>query len=148
MRDDITRLTKTVEQLRLVKKQIQTRAELLKDDAKAKPLLDAGKEVVKKLDELEERLHNPKAKVAYDILAQKGGAKLYSQLVFLYEALNEADGPPTQGVREVYEEQSLLLKKYGLEWQLLLAGDLAKLNEQAKTLDFPGLILPTAAKEK
>ena len=29
---------------------------------------------------LEEKLHNPKAKVTYDILAQKGGAKLYSQL--------------------------------------------------------------------
>ncbi len=143
MRDDITRLTKTVEQLRTVKKQLLAREELLKDDAKAKPLLDAGKEAIKKLDELEERLHNPKAKVTYDILAQKGGAKLYSQLVFLYEALKEADGPPTQGVREVYEEQALMLKKYDLEWQVLLAGDLTKLNETAKALDLPGLVLPS-----
>jgi photosystem II stability/assembly factor-like uncharacterized protein len=148
VRDDITRLAKTVEQIRLVKKQVLTRADLLKDDARAKPLLDAGKEAVKKMDELEEKLHNPKAKVAYDILALKGGAKLYSQLVFLFEALKEADGPPNQGVREVYEEQSLLLKKYDLEWQVLLAGDLAKLNDQAKALDLPGLILPVVSKEK
>ncbi len=142
LRDDISKLTKTVEQLRTVKKQIQAREELLTDDAKAKPLLEAGKAALKKLDELEERLHNPKAKVPYDILAQKGGAKLYSQLVFLYDTLKDADGPPTQGIREVYEEQALLLKKYELEWQVLLAGDLAKLNELAKTLELPGLILP------
>ena len=136
------RLTTTVEQMRLVRKQMQARAALLTDDAKAKPLVEAGQAVVKKIDELEEKLHNPKAKVAYDILAQKGGAKLYSQLVFLFDTLKDADGPPNQGMREVYEEQALLLKKYDLEWQLLLAGELAKLNEQAKMLDLPGLILP------
>ena len=142
VRDDLTRLTRTVEQLRIVNKQILARAELLKDEPKAKPLLDAGKEAIKKMDELEEKLHNPKAKVAYDVLAQKGGAKLYSQLTFLYEALKDADGLPSQGIREVYEEQALLLKKHDLEWQVLLAGELAKLNELAKTLELPGLILP------
>jgi len=68
--------------------------------------------------------------------------------VFLYETLREADGPPNQGVREVYEEQAKLLKLYALEWQVLLAGDLAKLNEQAKGLDVPGLILPPGEKTK
>jgi photosystem II stability/assembly factor-like uncharacterized protein len=148
LRDDITQLTQTVERLRLVKKQIQAREELLKDDPKVKPLVDSGKEVIKKLDELEEKLHNPKAKVAYDILAQKGGAKLYSQLVFLYETLMEGDGAPTQGVRDVYESQLKLLQQYEVQWQALLANDLAKLNEQAKTLDVPGVILPRAEKAK
>jgi len=144
VRDDINRLTKTVEEMHTVKKQILARAELLKDEAKAKPLLDAGSAAVKKMDDLEDKLQNPKAKVPYDILAQKGGAKLYSQLTFLFEALKEADGPPTQGIREGYEEQALLLKKYDLEWQVLVAGDLAKLNELAKSLDLPGLILPSS----
>src|SRR5262249_44694679 len=38
IRDDITRLTKVVEQLRSVRKQLQARDELLKDDPKAKEL--------------------------------------------------------------------------------------------------------------
>src|SRR5207244_8846213 len=64
-----------------------------------------------KLDALEEKLHNPKAQVAYDILAMKGGAKLYSQLIFLYNLLLESDGAPTQGIREVHAEQSAELHR-------------------------------------
>ena len=81
--------------------------------------------------------------MAYDILAQKGGAQLYSQLAWLWSLLNDSDGPITQGMREVYQEQHLLLVKYGLEWKLLVADDLAKLNDAAKKLDLPGVILPT-----
>ncbi len=51
------------------------RNELLDGDAKAEPLVKASKELIAKLDALEEKLHNPKAKVAYDILAAKGGAE-------------------------------------------------------------------------
>ena len=79
--------------------------------------------------------------MSYDILAQKGGAQLYSQLAFLFDLVKQADGAPTQGVREVYEEQSKR-QKLDQEWQAA-GGDLTKLNEQAKKLDVPGLILPT-----
>jgi hypothetical protein len=148
IRDDITRLTRTVEQLRAVKKQLADRNELLKDDEKAEPLVKASKEFIVKLDALEEKLHNPKAKVSYDILAQKGGAKLYSQLAWLLEVLKESDGAPTQGVREVYAEQAKLLEQYEKEWNDLTAGDMAKLNEQAKKLDIPGVFVPPVDKEK
>src|SRR5262249_43841535 len=110
--DDISRLSRTVEQMRLVKRQIEARNELLKDDSRAEPLVKESKEFVTKLDALEEKLHNPKAKVAYDILAQKGGAQLYSQLVWLFEQLKDADGPPSEGLKEQYKEQAALLQKY------------------------------------
>src|SRR5207244_1094053 len=125
-----------------VKKQLQARIELLKGDEKAEPLVKASKELLKKMDTLEEKLHNPKAKVTYDILAQKGGAQTYSQLAFLYDLILTGDGAPPQGWREVYQEQALLLQKYELEWKLLLKDDLAKLNEQAKKLDLPGIFVP------
>jgi len=41
---------------------------------------------------VEEKLHNPKAEVTYDILAQKGGAKLYSQLATLLDWMATATG--------------------------------------------------------
>jgi hypothetical protein len=91
-------------------------------------------------------MHNPRAKVAYDILAQKGGAMLYSQLIWLFELLKDSDGAPTQGVREVHADQEKLLDKYVGEWDALRSGDLGKLNEQASKLGIPGAIVPVRKK--
>ncbi|HBI43277.1 MAG TPA: hypothetical protein DDY78_10530, partial [Planctomycetales bacterium] len=147
IRDDITKLTRTVEQLRAVKRQIVARDELLKNDDKAAPLVKASKDFLAKLDALEEKLHNPKAKVAYDILAQKGGAQLYSQLAALFEMIKAADGAPPQGLREGYKEQAELLEKYEKEWQDLTKYDLESLNNQAKTLAYPVVIVPPKEKK-
>src|SRR6185436_4950110 len=70
------------------------------------------------------------------ILAQKGGARLYSQLSALYDTLQDADGPVTQGIREVYAEQAKEMKLLQGEQQQLL-GDLSKLNDLARKLDLP-----------
>jgi photosystem II stability/assembly factor-like uncharacterized protein len=148
IRDDVTRLTRTVEQLRAVRQQLTSRNELLEGDKKAEPLVKSSRELIDKIDKLEEKLHNPRAKVSYDILAQKGGAKLYSQLAWVFELSKDGDGRPTQGIKEVYEEQALLLQKYELEWKVLLADDLAKLNAQAKTLDIPGVLVPPLDRKK
>jgi photosystem II stability/assembly factor-like uncharacterized protein len=147
VRDDLTRLTEMVERLRSVRSQLTQRNELLKDNAKAEPLVKQAKALIDKLDALEAKLHNPKAEVTYDILAQKGGARLYSQMLWLYESLIDSDGPVTQGMREVYAEQTAELKKYGAELRTLLTEDLAKVNEQAKLLDVPGVIVPEATKK-
>jgi photosystem II stability/assembly factor-like uncharacterized protein len=148
MIDDITRLTRTVEQMRTIKQQLNARSDILSDDAKAEGLVKASKEFIGKIDELEERMHNPKARIVYDILALKGGAQLYSQLAWLLELLKDSDGKPTQGVKEVYEEQALVLKKLELEWKVLLASDLVKLNELAKKLELPGVIVPPLERKK
>ncbi|MGH7172973.1 MAG: WD40/YVTN/BNR-like repeat-containing protein, partial [Gemmataceae bacterium] len=142
IRDDITRLARTIEQIRKVKGQLVARNELLKDDARAKTLMQASRDVLTRLDALEEKLHNPKAKIPYDILAQKGGARLYSQLVWLFELMKDSDGAPTQGIRELFAEQSELLGKYQVEWRALVTKDLTALNEQAKKLDVPAVFVP------
>jgi hypothetical protein len=147
VRDDITRLTDSVNQLRAVRNQLKSQAKLLKGDDKAKEYLKEGKELLTKLDRLEERFHNPKAEVTYDILAMKGGAQLYSQLTFLYELLMEADGVPTQGFREVYAEEASKLKRLCEEWDTLVNSDLVRLNELARRLEIPNVLLPRAKKE-
>jgi hypothetical protein len=142
IRDDVSKLAGIVNRLRAVAKQLKDRNDLLKGDESAEPLVKASTEFLKKLDALEEKLHNPKAKVPYDILAQKGGAQLYSQLAWLYELLKDSDGTPGQGLREVYADQAELLKKYEVEWQDLTKKDLAALNEQATKLGIPGVFVP------
>jgi hypothetical protein len=67
---------------------------------------------------------------------------LYSQLVWLFEARKDSDGAPTQGIRELFEEHSELLRKYQGEWREVTAKELAALNEQAKKLDVPIILSP------
>jgi hypothetical protein len=148
VRDAISRVAKTVEQIRSVRGQLVARNQLIEPEARAAPLVKASKELLPRLDELEEKLHNPRAKVSYDILAQKGGAKLYSQLAWLFEMLKDGDGAPTQGVREVYAEQRDLLRQSVSDWQRLREGELARLNELAKKLELPGVIVPSAPQKE
>jgi len=142
VRDDIDLLTRTVKHLRTIHKQLEERQSLLKDEKSAKAFVESAKKLAKKLDELEEKLHNPKAKIVYDILALRGGAKLLSQLTSLYDAAIGSDGAPTQGMRELYPELHKELKGLTDDWQALLKGDVAKFNEQAKKLDLPGVWVP------
>lgn len=142
IRDDITRLSNIVHQLRAVRSQLTAQRELLKDEPKAAELRKSAKDLIDKLDAFEAKLHNPKAEVTYDILAQKGGAKLYSLLTFLYELVKDGDDAPTQGMREVYEEQFRELKEREVEWDKLRKGDVQQYNAIAKKLDLPKVVVP------
>ncbi len=74
LRDDITKLSRTVIALQEVRKQLQERSKLWADVSKAKQARTDTGELIKRLNTLEEKLHNPKAEVTYDILAMRGGA--------------------------------------------------------------------------
>jgi hypothetical protein len=89
-------------------------------------------------------LHNPRAEVTYDILAQRGGAKLYSRLSPVYTWTFEADGAPTQGMREVYADQVKELDALDAEFRGLVANDLAALNRQARDLGLGDVMVPAA----
>ncbi len=142
VRDDFNKLVQTVNQLKAVKQQLTSRNDLVRDDPKAEQLIKDSKALVEKLDALENKLHNPKARISYDILAEKGGARLYSKIGVLWEALKDADGAPTQGMQEVYAEHAKELGELEAEWNKLVGGDLGHLNELAKRLDLPHVIVP------
>jgi hypothetical protein len=131
IRDDFTRLSSIIENLRSVRTQIQARKDLVKDDKASADWVKAAEAAVSKLDALENRLHNPKAEVVYDVLAFKGGAQLYSRLGPLYSFVVENDGVPTQGMREVYAAQKAELEALEAEWKALAGSDLASLNKTA-----------------
>ncbi len=100
-------------------------------------MLNENKALDEKLSALEERLHNPKAEVTYDILAMKGGAKLYSQLSVLYDIVNSGDGPPTQGMTERTGELERDLESYDAQLETIEQEDLSKLNDLARKLRLP-----------
>lgn len=145
LRDDITKVSEMVIALRSARKQISQRVETLKDQANASKVaawIGQARTLQKKLDALEEKLHNPRAEVAYDILAMKGGAKLYSQLAPLLSAVMDNDGPVTQGMREVYTDLASELAAAAAEWRSLQAEDLTRLNRAAEALALPAILVP------
>ena len=97
-------------------------------------LLKASEEVSKKVDALEDRMHNPKAEVTYDILAERGGTRLYSRLAPLQMWAVEGDGMPTRGMQQVLEEQEKELAQLERDTQVLLSKDVADINARAAAL--------------
>jgi len=148
MRGDLDTITSTVEVLRAVRNQLKDRNELLKEEKPYGKLVDASKKAIETLDKLEGRLHNPKAKVAYDILAQKGGAKLYSRLILLYNFALDGDAGPTQGELEVFLAIEKDLKRCLEEFEMFKSKQLSELNQQAKQLDVPTIFVPKPKEKK
>jgi photosystem II stability/assembly factor-like uncharacterized protein len=146
LRDGITKLSGIVNDLRAIKKQLQLHEELLAKQVRAKEFLKLGNSLKSKLDELEGRLHNPKAEVTYDILAQKGGAKLYSQLGSLLGFAMNGDGPPTQGMKDLAEELEKQLAECDEEFRKLQAEEVVQLNALARKLNVPMIWVPSRPK--
>jgi hypothetical protein len=142
VRDAMTRLTEMVESLRSIRRQLADRQALLKDDVRAKELVAASEALIKRLDDLENQAHNPTAEVVYDILAMKGGTRLYSRLSPLVDFARDGSGPPTQGVREVFAGQEKELNGYLGQFDSLISADLAKVNGLASKLGIGFVVVP------
>jgi len=141
-RDELNRTTGIVNKLRSIRQQLKSRNELMKKNEKADQLIKDSEQLIKKLDGLEEQIHNPKAEVPYDILAFKGGAKLYSRLSAVYSFAFEADALPNQGLKDLFAEMQKELNGYDAQFKQLTDTDLAALNETAKKLDAPTVYVP------
>ncbi len=138
IRDAITRLSRTVVAIRDVREQLESARRRIGEGE----LSESVSAILEKMRAIEERLHNPRARVAYDILATEGGAKLYSKLGPLAGYVNEGDGRPTQGLREVFAELSSELERAVSDWEGVVRVDVAAWNERAKALDLHHVVLP------
>ena len=143
LRDDISKLTGLVHSVRSVKEQLAARIKALeprKSAAAVADLLQASEAAMKKVDALEDRMHNPKAEVTYDILAERGGTRLYSRLSPLLMWAVEGEGPPTGGMRQVLEEQEKELADYERQTKAFFDTEVAALNAAAAKLNLPFVV--------
>lgn len=143
VRDTISRLTGLVNSMRSVKEQLAARAKALesrKGEASVAELLKAGDALVTKMDALEAKLHNPSAEVTYDILAQRGGARLYSRLSPLQMWAVNGEGKPTEGMQQVLANHEQELAPIEQEVQALLSKDVPEINARAKSLGLEFII--------
>lgn len=144
LRADLDRVVADIGEVRAIQAQVDDLAERLAGDGRAASLVAAAKRVSQSAAALEARFHNPKAEIVYDILAQRGGTQLHSNLVFLYISAIWGEGAPTQGMREVAVE--LAAKLAELEGRLaeLKSGDLADLEQLSRALNLPRVLLKKA----
>ena len=142
VRDQITRLTHGVNQLRSVKEQLQARRTALAGTAKAAALLKDADAASARVDAFEAEIHNPRAEIVYDILAMKGGAKLYSRLSPLLDWSTDGDGVPTAGMRQVLADQKHELDQWDGRIRQFIATDVAALNSQASQLGIAFVTVP------
>jgi photosystem II stability/assembly factor-like uncharacterized protein len=147
VRDTISSLTQKVHQLRAVKKQLESRNELLASLVEKNPTMAAlvkqSKDVIAKCDSLENKFHNAKAKISYDILAgvNNTGAQLYSVLCFVYDICKSSDEKTTQGSREVFAEEVKRFETFSKEWDTVLSNDLGNLNKTAQSSGVPHIFV-------
>lgn len=140
LRDDISRLAGMIIQLRSVRKQLSDRNGLLENSSNADQLVKDSNTLIEKINAFEKKIHNPDAEVVYDILAFKGGARLYSRLSLLYLFSVDSDGLPTQGMKETAAAEKAELESYDTEWKQIVA-QLSALNDAARKADLPTVIV-------
>jgi len=144
VRDDISRLTDVVNRLRSVQEQLKARNTALEartSDSGVANLIKDSDAAIKKAFAIEDKLHNPTAEVVYDILAMRGGARLYSRLSPLQMWALESNGTPTAGMTQVLVEQEKELAALEAEAARFLSGDVATINQRATQLNLPFVIM-------
>jgi hypothetical protein len=144
VRDDVSKLTALVNALRSVKGQLRARTAALeprKNEPAIAELLKSADAIVKKADALEDKLHNPTAEVVYDILAMRGGTRLYSRLAPLQGWAIEADGPPTAGLTQVLDAQEKELSDLERETRNFLDEEVGTINGAAARLGLSFVIV-------
>ena len=144
VRDDISKLTGLVNDLRSVQTQLKARNVTLdarKNEADIADLIGQSDAAIKRAFAIESKLHNPTAEVVYDILAMRGGAKLYSRLSPLQMWAAESNGVPTSGMMQVLVEQEKELAALEAEAKQFLGADVTKINQRAAQLNLNYVIV-------
>jgi hypothetical protein len=144
VRDDVSKLTGLVNTIHSVKEQLQARIKALEprqSESGVADLVKSAREALKTADALENRLHNPTAEVVYDILAMRGGTRLYSRLAPLQMWAIESEGLPTSGMQQVLQEEEQELTALAGETQQFVAKDVAAINQRASQLGLPFVIV-------
>jgi photosystem II stability/assembly factor-like uncharacterized protein len=142
VRDAFSRLTRIVTDLRAVRSQLESRAAAVRTLPGTGDLVKAIGGAVVKINDLEGRMHNPTAEVTYDILAMRGGTRLYSRISPLIGFASEGNGAPTQGVREVFADQKKELDAFETEAKTIFATDVAAINALAAKLGLAFVTVP------
>ncbi len=129
----------SVNQMRSAKKQVEHYAALLKDNEKAKALLEKGKSIAEHIKVWEENLIQPKQKTFQDVINFNN--QLNAQLMHLKGFVDAAEPKVTQGARERLSD--LLQEWAGFEKDRdkIINEEMATYNQMYSALGLPAIIM-------
>jgi len=129
----------SVNQMRSAKTQLQSYAELLEDHEDAKPLVEKGEALLKRINSWEENLIQSKQKTFQDVINFNN--KLNAQLITLKAYIDQADPKLTQGAKERFKDLMKDWDVYKTERDAIINTEMKRYNDLYDNLNLPALIL-------
>lgn len=129
---------KSVNNMRQVKKQIETLNESLKNDPTAKDLVQTGKELIKKIDQWEANLIEPRSKSFQDVINFPN--KLNSEFLQLRSVADTHDPRLTKGVQDRARDVQADWARYKQQMNELIQKDINNYNRMFKEKNLPAVI--------
>jgi hypothetical protein len=111
----------------------------LENQPQAKAVAEAGKQLDKKMTEVEEVLVQTKAKSNQDVLNYP--IRLNNYLVALGGVVDSADSAPTQASYDVFDMLSKQLDEQLAKWKQILSTDVPAYNDGVRKQDVPAIIV-------
>jgi photosystem II stability/assembly factor-like uncharacterized protein len=139
IRERVTQTHDAVNQIRDIRGQITALNKRLENNPHAKVIADAGKQLDKKMTEVEEALIQTKAKSSQDVLNYP--IRLNNQLVALGGVVASADSAPTQASYDVFEMLSKQLDQQLTKWKQILSTDVPAYDDVVRQQEVPAIIL-------
>jgi hypothetical protein len=139
VRASITVIHQAIIDIRKVKKQVQAYNELLKDQADKKELVDAGKTLIKKMDDWESDLIETRQKNGQDVI--NWPSKLNAEYFQLLDVADTHDPRITQGATDRFAD---LERKWSASKSImndLLNNDIAEYNRKFREGGIPAIIV-------
>ncbi len=137
VRDKLSQVNQAVVDIRAAKKQLEDYATRLKDDAAAKKVADAAKDLDKKLTAVEEELYQIKNQSSQDPL--NFPIKLNNRLAALLGVIQSTDAGPTKQSNVVYEGLASEANAQLRAADKLLKDDVSQFNKLVRDSNIPAV---------
>ncbi|HEU4415283.1 MAG TPA: glycosyl hydrolase [Candidatus Angelobacter sp.] len=139
IRERVTQAHETVNQIRDIRGQIAGLNKRLENQPQGKAVAEAGRQLDKRMTEVEEVLIQTKARSGQDVLNYP--IRLNNYLVALGGVVESADSAPTQVSYEVFDMLSKQLDEQLAKWKQILATDVPAYNDTIRKQEVPAIIL-------
>ncbi len=140
IRDKLSQVNQAVVDIRAAKKQLEEYAARLKDDAAAKKVADAARDLDKKLTAVEEELYQTKNQSSQDPL--NFPIKLNNRLAALLGVVQGNDAGPTKQSDVVYEGLASEANAQIRAADKLLKDDVGSFNKLVRDSNIPAVSIP------
>lgn len=144
IRDNMSTLVGMINKIEWIRKQIYNLEDLLEGEEEIETIIKAGKDLDKKLIEVEEPLFQMKltgGTATQDIL--RWPCKLYRRISSLASQVAQSDFPPTTQMIKVHEMYKKQVSEQKSRLKEILEKDMPALNKLLKEKNFPHILVKT-----